>query len=285
MANANGHGGARRGAGRPLGAKNIRYKTSAALIEAARIDENLIPVKFEDDSLEFLRDTMCGKIWPTREQIYAAKSVLPVEYPPSTTLDRRSVEEIKEAAIAEYKEAQERDSEGYREKFDKWLDSVVLAAANEVACRLLGRKSTRGNPACVVNAVTKVLAEFKEGDEAHITEVTPAPQHKPAFRKRPSEVVDVEPSHIGLQHDCNTAAESGGKPGLSNGSVDRRSVDQLPEPRSAPRVQPIAVVAFSRPFSQFQVSSGRRFTAAEDGSITVTDEGDVEDLLRAGCRR
>jgi hypothetical protein len=209
-----------------------------------------------------------------------------VEYPPSTTLDRRSVAEIKEAAIAEYKEAQERDSEGYREKFDKWLDSVVLAAANEVACRLLGRKSTRGNPACVVNAVTKILAEFKEGDKAHITEVTPAPQHKPAFRKRPSEVVDVEPSHIGLQHDCNTAAESGGKKaGLSIGSVDGRSADQLPDPRSAPRVQPIAVVVFSRPFSQFQVSSGRRFTAAEDGSITVTNADDAQDLLRAGCRR
>ena len=57
MASSNGHGGRRRGNGRPLGAKNLRYKTSAALIEAARIDENLIPVKFEGDSLEFLRAT------------------------------------------------------------------------------------------------------------------------------------------------------------------------------------------------------------------------------------
>jgi hypothetical protein len=66
MANANGHGGARRGAGRPLGAKNIRYKTSVALIEAARIDENLIPVKFEGDSLEFLRDRRESKFTPQK---------------------------------------------------------------------------------------------------------------------------------------------------------------------------------------------------------------------------
>jgi hypothetical protein len=73
------HGGQRRGAGRPIGSKTLR--PSAALIEAARVDENLIPVKFEGDSLEFLRETMTGKIWPTREQIYAAKSVLPIEHP------------------------------------------------------------------------------------------------------------------------------------------------------------------------------------------------------------
>src|SRR5215469_5838410 len=84
---ADGHGGRRRGSGRPLGAKNLRDGTSAALIEAARIDENLIPVKFEGDSLAFLKATMEGRIWPTREQIYAAKSVLPIEYSPAVTVD------------------------------------------------------------------------------------------------------------------------------------------------------------------------------------------------------
>ena len=79
-------GGARPGSGRPMGAKNFRYKTSAELIEAARIDEQLIPVKFEGDSLAFLKATMEGKIWPTREQMYAAKSVLPIEYSPAVTV-------------------------------------------------------------------------------------------------------------------------------------------------------------------------------------------------------
>jgi hypothetical protein len=111
MAN-NGHGDARRGSGRPLGAKNIRYETSAELIEAARIDENLIPVKYEGDGLEFLRATMQGKIWPTREQIYAAKSVLPIKHPPAVTVDGRSVEEIGQAAIREYQEGCEADDAG-----------------------------------------------------------------------------------------------------------------------------------------------------------------------------
>jgi hypothetical protein len=61
----------------------MRPGTSAALIEAARINENLIPVKFEGDSLEFLRAAMSGKIWPTREQLFAARSVLPIEHPPA----------------------------------------------------------------------------------------------------------------------------------------------------------------------------------------------------------
>jgi hypothetical protein len=95
-----------------MGSKTIR--PSADLIEAARVDEQLIPVKFEGDSLEFLRATMTGKIWPTREQIYAAKSVLPIEHPPAVTVDRRSVEEIGQAAIREYLEACEAEDIGER---------------------------------------------------------------------------------------------------------------------------------------------------------------------------
>jgi hypothetical protein len=105
-----GHGGARKGAGRPLGGRSTR--PSAKLIELARVDESLIPVKFEGDSLEFLRATMTGKIWPTREQIYAAKSMLLIEHPPAVTVDGRNVEEIGQAAIREYQEACEADDVG-----------------------------------------------------------------------------------------------------------------------------------------------------------------------------
>jgi hypothetical protein len=38
---------------------------------------------------------MQGKIWPTREQIYAAKSVLPIEHPPAVTGDGRDIETIR----------------------------------------------------------------------------------------------------------------------------------------------------------------------------------------------
>src|SRR5437016_14359010 len=61
----NGHGGARRGAGRPMGRRNLR--PIGALQSILTEDEKhlgLIPVEFSGDSLEFLRATMMGKIWP-----------------------------------------------------------------------------------------------------------------------------------------------------------------------------------------------------------------------------
>jgi hypothetical protein len=115
---AGGHGGSRRGAGRPLGRKNLRPGTSAALIEAARINENLIPVKFEGDSLEFLRAAMSGKIWPTREQLFAARSVLPIEHPPATSVDGRSVDEIREEVRREIFEERRRDGEAARKQLE-----------------------------------------------------------------------------------------------------------------------------------------------------------------------
>ena len=102
-------GGKRTGAGRPLGSKDLRPHNS--ILEAEQAHAGLIPVKFEGDSLEFLRDTFRGKIWPSREQIYAAKSVLPIEHPPAVTFGGRSIEEVKAEAIQEYKEAREREAE------------------------------------------------------------------------------------------------------------------------------------------------------------------------------
>jgi hypothetical protein len=87
---ANGHGGARRGAGRPMGRRNLR--PLGTLLAVERAEQGLIPVKFEGDSLDFMRATMQGKIWPTREQIYAAKSVLPIEHPAAVTGDGRDGE-------------------------------------------------------------------------------------------------------------------------------------------------------------------------------------------------
>jgi hypothetical protein len=91
---ANRHGGARRGAGRPMGRRNLRPHGTILAVERAA--EGLIPVEFEGDSLDFLRATMQGKIWPTREQIYAAKSILPTEHPPAVTVAGRDIGTIRE---------------------------------------------------------------------------------------------------------------------------------------------------------------------------------------------
>ena len=105
----NGHGGARRGAGRPMGRRNLR--PIGALQSILREDEKhlgLIPVEFSGDSLEFLRATMMGKIWPTREQIYAAKSIyrqsirlrLPLQAARLTRYAKKSEKNLWVAAIA-----------------------------------------------------------------------------------------------------------------------------------------------------------------------------------------
>src|SRR5207237_8823688 len=93
----NGHGGARRGAGRPMGRRNLRPigALQSILTEDAK-HLGLIPVEFGGDRLEFLRATMMGKIWPTREQIYAAKSILAVEPLAAATITGRSIDDIRE---------------------------------------------------------------------------------------------------------------------------------------------------------------------------------------------
>ena len=63
----------------------------------------LVPVKFSGDSRKFMNATKDGEIWPTREQLYAARALLPIEYPPAVTVDGRSVEQIEYEAIERYK--------------------------------------------------------------------------------------------------------------------------------------------------------------------------------------
>jgi hypothetical protein len=56
-------------------------------------------------------------------------------------------------------------------------------------------------------------------------------------------------------------------------------------PWGAPRAKPVAIILYAPAFANFQTSSGRRFTASETGELIAVDERDIEDLLRAGCRR
>src|SRR3954451_14882060 len=131
----NGHGGARRGAGRPMGRRNLR--PIGALQSILTEDEKhlgLIPVEFSGDSLEFLRATMMGKLWPTREQIYAAKSILAVEHPPAATIAGRSIDDIREEVRKEFMGGGDR--EDYVEK-RSWIKYGAFALFQEYACNLV----------------------------------------------------------------------------------------------------------------------------------------------------
>jgi hypothetical protein len=204
---AGGHGGARRGAGRPLGRKNIRPGTSAALIEVARINENLIPVKFEGDSLEFLRAAMSGKIWPTREQLFAARSVLPIEHPPATTVDGRSVNQIREEMRREIFEEQRRDGESAREQLEHeiqrhrdviieyrdaqlkaWIDAGELT--QRVAELVRSLWAEQGDRPFHIDDLA--MPDGGSGRLPRISEIAPPLQPQVVVRKGPSPVIEGE---------------------------------------------------------------------------------------------
>jgi hypothetical protein len=184
---ANGHGGARRGAGRPFGRRNLR--PLGARRDAILRDEGLVPAAFEGgDSLEFLKATMYGRLWPTREQLFAAKCVLAIEHPSQVAADGRSVEEIRAELLAE----QHAQAEDYRPELDKWLDSCVRMTACELGRRLMGRergKTMSGAPAMIVEAVDAFLRE-KQYDGHPISELMAPPQPRPVVRKRSPVTID-----------------------------------------------------------------------------------------------
>jgi hypothetical protein len=135
----------------------------------------MLPTKC--DSLEFLRATMQGKIWPTREQIYAAKSVLPIEHPPAVTVDGRSVEEIGQAAIREYQQGCEGDDVG-----------------EQLVQKLLRLRAETPPAERVRSVLQAALAEQGEVDPAFVDRHSvriperhgeqPRPQRAPVFRSK-----------------------------------------------------------------------------------------------------
>jgi hypothetical protein len=130
----------------------------------------------------------------------------------------------------------------------------------------------------VVQSVEKVLAQYREGEETHISSIEPAPQRKPVFRERESPTIDG----AAMQHDRNTVSESRIKPDVSARTADTNQVT----PWGAAPADPVAIIVFAPgAFANFQTASGARYLADEQGAIRVTDPGDAEDLLRAGCRR
>src|SRR5438874_10451838 len=77
---------------------------------------------------------MMGKIWPTREQIYAAKSILAVEHLAAATIAGRSIDDIREEVRKEFMSGGDR--EDYVEKIIRpqtWeaVNRAVLASAKQ----------------------------------------------------------------------------------------------------------------------------------------------------------
>ena len=160
----NGHGGARPGAGRPLGRRNLR--PSGTIIAAERAEQGLVPVRFEGgDSLAFLRATMEGTIWPTREQIYAAKSVLPIEHSPAVTFDGRTIDEIKAESVHEYVERQKRMADEHREDLINEVGRMRKAMIEDCDTRLRGWMAAGLVSDDFAPQIRSLYAKVDQGDE------------------------------------------------------------------------------------------------------------------------
>ena len=125
-----------------MGSKDIRPHNS--ILEVEQAHAGLIPVKFEGDSLDFLRATMTGKIWPSREQIYAARAMLPIEHPAPPYANGMTIEEIEKAAIERFQ--QENAGEDVTEALCRAIDNLRrhVPAADTVRSNLRDEFDQRG---------------------------------------------------------------------------------------------------------------------------------------------
>jgi hypothetical protein len=226
---ANGHGGKRRDSGRPLGARTIRPYGIVADVDEAHA--GMLPTQFEGgDSLEFL--AMQGKIWPTGEQIYAAKSVLPIEHPPALTVDGRSVEEIKRAGIAEYLEQREADDP--TELIVQRLRRLREETAPSERPRHTLEAAFKGDTGGEIGEEDQTLIDeicarldALHPSFARVGEIIP-PQPEPTFRKRQPATIDGEVVRQRLRpgDEAPEVIEKPGVSSVSNGATDRAPMDR-----------------------------------------------------------
>jgi hypothetical protein len=93
-----------------------------------------------------------------------------------------------------------------------------------------------------------------------------------------------------LQHACDPAEKSRPVELIAPRDPKSHSADQEPEISSLPlpwgevTPQPATVVLFATPHAAFQAGSGKRYQANELGEVEIADIEDRSDLLRAGCR-
>jgi hypothetical protein len=252
------------------------------------------------DALSFLQNGYRNRNLPEQFRAYCANAALSYERVKPVTVGGRSVDEIREEIRREIHEEQHREGE---EALEKLMDQARRRREATPPSERVRRALT--------NALTGEDDQLSEADRAliddivarvverhpvdrHISEIAPPPQPLIVVRKRPSPVIEGE----ALQQDCDAID----KPVVPKRAADIGTANRPPvlaqkgaEAASFGSPQPqrslwdgynghdAAVVVYAAPWASFQVRSGRRFVAAEDGLITAEDKDDLADLLRAGC--
>ena len=246
-----GRGGRRPGAGRPPGAKTIR--PSDVLIEQALVRDGALPVQFEGDSLEFLRAAMAGKFWPSREQLYAARAILPIEHP------GKEIEQIKQEAIAEYiganggedvEAAIIRQLDALR-RTETMLDRVKAAFAFEP-----GDAPYTEEQAAAIEDILAIVDEHWPREVRG--QVMPPVQSQPVVRKRESVIFEGEAEKVSAaQYDISMDYEAARS---THHSTHQSDADKPSQPSlwDDPAATLAPDRAFNPPQEVVQVTRGKR---------------------------
>jgi hypothetical protein len=303
-----GHGGRRQGAGRPLGSKNrlprgkkfdqfkeIVYDAEAS--EYLSTNENKL---FDGSAIQLMQAIYQCERLPVKTRLYAAAKACEYEPKPEMKVGEKG------AILILPNNWRDEKDESYREEYDKWLDSVILCCAREVACRLLGQKSRWGSPASIIEAVEKALAAYVKEDEETVVIIRkrnpveidgsedglaverPGNVKETADERRsnpPSEQSAVRPAgqnHAMMDNLREQAGTTASYP--SEAQAPAKPPEALPLPFGEPQHQLATVILHARPHQCFQALSGNRYSADERGEIRCNDRDDIESLLRSGCK-
>jgi hypothetical protein len=166
-------GGARPGAGRPFGSKDVRPRKSTYLKDlgdmAVEYDKSEYFITnpdrvFAGNSLDLMVAMYKCEELPVRVRLYAAGKAAEYEL-----TGGKSIEEVR----AEIEAEQQEDPEESRRQTIELISHFVRYAVHETQSRLAGRaKGRAGPPAWIADLVDELLAERGEA-EVHASEITP----------------------------------------------------------------------------------------------------------------
>jgi hypothetical protein len=163
---------------------------------------------FDGDTRAFLTAVMRGEYLASPQQIYSARALLPVEYPPAVSLDGRSVEQIKAEAIRE----RAAEAEPYRALLIAEIDrlAAVGEAAQERKWRTLVERGVITEEQAM--ACRAMLDAEDDVREVRPSEIIP-PSMSVAIRKRPPVEIDAEDAPEGAAESEAGEAEAAETPG------------------------------------------------------------------------
>jgi hypothetical protein len=223
---SNGHGGARAGAGRPLGRRDTlpragkQYERMKSLAEDYDTTEFMITNNervFAGNAAQLMVAVYKAEQIPIRVRLYAASKAAEFELRSGDGYEETFGEDYGEklvAAIARLREETPR-SEQARGALEEWFGGDISDADQQLIDQVCDRLNEL-HPA--VGRVDAILPPARE---------------EPVFNRRPSEVVDA------VQHDCDTASEVIEKPSVFGRTMAAEPIDQPPVKPSAPRVEPV----------------------------------------------